>query len=249
MIKYSIYHEFNGVWYDGHNWTTDRSKAKFMNSSELDETIASILKTGRNVDIKAYNETSISTYKLNQKHNWSAILEDLRDGCGRISIFIGHHEYSYTWGAMGNNKIRDFIIDTDTQYFCNKLVPFDEASKFSINKSLKTIRKYISEEYPYYEHMDFQKCLREQLLKLNNSSSPDEFINDFQSMVKYDLDYNLISIRSDRVDVESFFESLSSTIWEFTENEHSSLYKCMAEIHKRLKSKLEKERLKQKSNS
>ena len=241
MIKYTIYYEYNGEWFDGNGWTRDRSKAKAMDSHELDKALEAILATGRNIDIKAFNDTSISTYKLHSKYNWSATLEDIREGAGRVSLYIGHREFPFTWGAMGARGIKNFLLETDSDYFCGKLCPCDDRSVFSAKASLRAIKDYIAQEYPYYKHMDFQKDMRKHLKRLETITDSEEFISKFHDMVLYSFDYSLIEDRSDRREVESYFNDFRSYAWEYLGTEPTGTYKTIAEMHKRLKAKLKKE--------
>jgi hypothetical protein len=241
MIKYTIYYEYNGEWFDGKGWTRDRFKAKAMGSDELDKALESILVSGRNVDIKAFNDTSVSTYKLHGKYNWSATLEDIREGAGRVSLYIGHREFPYTWGAIGSNSIKDFILDTDSSYFCGKLCPYEESSVFSAKASLRAIKRHIEQEFPYYKHMAFQKDMRKHLKRLETCNDSEKFMSKFHDVVMYSFDYRLIEDRYDREEVKLFFDSFKSCAWEYLETEPSGTYKLIDEMHKRLKAKLKKE--------
>lgn len=244
MIKYTIYHEYNGAWFDGNEWTSDRNKAKKLTSVELDKAMDLILKTGRNVDIKGFNDDSVSTYKLHSKYNWTVTLEDLREGVGRVSIFIGHREFSYTWGAIGDSSIKQFILQTDSGYFCSKLINLDEGLVFSPKNSLRAIKRHISENYPYYRHMDFQKQMRKTLKKLETISDSESFFEELSYSIKHRFDYYLIDNRSDRIEVESFFDNIRPMVWEWFEKEPSGISKTISEIHNRLKKQLEKEEVK-----
>jgi len=242
MIKYAIYTgDSIGKWYDGSDWTSDRSKAKLMTSSDLDNALSPILRVGYNVEIKAYNVDAVSTYKLSSKYNWSATLEDIREGVGRVSLFIGHREFTYTWCAMGSRGIKDFLKEADSGYFCDKLCPFDKRDEFSAKVSLRAIKGYIAQEYPYFKHLKFQKDMRKHLKMLESEGDAESFIDSFKDMVEYSLDFRLIDNRSDRIEVESFFKKLIPYAWENLGTEPTSTYKTLAEMHKKLKAKLKRE--------
>lgn len=241
MIKYTIYHEYEGSWFDGISWNRDRSKAKMLTSNQLDDALESLLTIGKNLDVKAYIDESCSMYKLSTKYNWSAMLESLRNGVGRVTMYVGHREFTYTWGATGSRSIKEFILDTDSAYFCNKMLSRDEGSQFSAKQSIRRLKRAIADEYPYYKHLEFQKDLRKKLNTLGEYDNPEEFIDEFNYIVRTRLDYDIIKDRFESKEVESFFNSLQSCAWEYLDREPSGICLTIQKMHKVLKSKLSKE--------
>lgn len=64
--------------------------------------------------------TELGEYSLDPV---SIIVEDLRAGCGRITISCFGKSWTNTWGGMGTQTIIPFFIDSNVYYLAEKLMP------------------------------------------------------------------------------------------------------------------------------
>lgn len=158
-------------------------------------------------------------------------LEDFELGKGQITINNNYGgNYSYFWGAMGST-LRDFIQSINSSYFSSKMCV--NMFEFSAKKTKQNVRKLISEELSWYEHMEFQKDMRE---KINEHFDGCESSNDFVwawSRFVDSLDFYLIEDRWKRDNIKSYFEGVSE-VWHLIGENYSQEYELLCKLHKDL---------------
>ena len=170
----------------------------------------------------------------------NVFLLDHGDGKGEIVISDSENgTFTYFWGSMGSS-LPDFLKGISTDYFVNKLCL--NTSQFCAQKSVSNIRKYIREnlksELPWYKYQSGQKELREELRKLSQCRTSDEFVD-----MCLNLPYNKLSlIDLDRYDDEEFREILASFLrcepWHFIDTVPTREAKYLAKFHVKLKQAL-----------
>lgn len=160
--------------------------------------------------------------------DYEIILEDFEYGQGKIIISSSYGgNYSYYWGSMGS-EISEFIKRINSGYFASKLCY--NIYEFCPKKTMTNIRKAISEELPWYEHMAFQKEMRYQIKeKFKHCESTEEFVYSWDRFVN-SLDYWLIEDRFDRSNVESIFQGFCE-IWHFAGETLTHEYKDLLKLH------------------
>jgi len=171
----------------------------------------------------------------------TVILEDY--GIGKGGIIIATHgtdmNFSYSWCAMGNDDIYEFIASIGADYFTRKLS--NNPNVFSARNSVKEIRRYIREDMKYdlprYKYMSGQKELRERLSEIKNICDSEREFVDYVS----DLHRSLSLFDMDRKEEYEFRELLKDTFgeaWNFIMHEPSIeiiyLEKLLVELKKQL---------------
>lgn len=90
------------------------------------------------------------------------------DGQGQIKIHTPERVYSHYWGSMGTHIV-DFVTHINQGYFLSKLNPRDNGD-FCPRKTLRNIRKFIKHEVPWYQDIDAQKELRQELKEIESGN-------------------------------------------------------------------------------
>jgi hypothetical protein len=166
------------------------------------------------------------------------ILQDYEDGKGKIIISDDDfgYDFSYYWGAMGENtNLKKFITSINSDYFVNKLGPHSQGPIDS-KRTMRNVRRFIREEMdlPWYKHLEFQKDMREKLNDFQNEIYTDyQFAEEWNSLVDYRLDYYLIEDRFDREEIESAFKGICEQ-WYFIEYETHPENVWLNNFHKKL---------------
>ncbi len=92
-------------------------------------------------------EVTSITYKLRQKGGSSAGWADitLREwkGGGSFNCQSDYGNYAYTWGAIGERTLRQFLCGLDMDYFMKKAAPGGSYEDFSVAGSIKALRQRI----------------------------------------------------------------------------------------------------------
>lgn len=160
------------------------------------------------------------------------ILRDFEEGQGKIIIAGGSdRSYSFYWGSMGSS-LRDFILSIDSGYFATKLCPAGDYTIFCGKSTAKNLRRLVKETLPWYEHMEFQKSVREAIRQVEDFESEYQFFN-WLNYYMTDLDFYTIDDRYDRQFLERDFETLfdSTSI----ETRRSDQYQWLERFHSKLK--------------
>jgi hypothetical protein len=170
-------------------------------------------------------------------------LEDLGENQGKITISNTYgHNYSTFWGAMGDN-LKDFILRINNDYFANRLLGRASSQEMDVKTTFKAIRDYIRDDIgiAWYEHMDFQKNMREVLTQFQReceeSKSAAFFVDNFNRYFLDRLDYWEVKERY-RKSIEESFESMGSEPWYFIHTKPNTKYKFLISLHQKLQQKL-----------
>ena len=191
------------------------------------------------VDTQPIDTAKINALKVN---GTSVFLENTGLNSGSIIISNNYSKnYSYSWGAMGGT-IEEFIQSISSDYFANKLLCKESAWTFNCAGTFKNVRKYIREEIclPWYKHVDFQKEMRYELKKFEEScedGGEHYFVNSFCSFIEK-VDFSLIEERHERETIKKEFRSMSSEPWCFSDKKLSEDYNWICKFHKDLKKSL-----------
>lgn len=185
-------------------------------------------------------EDSISRLKI---EDTDIFLEELGKGKGKIIVSNPYgHNYSMFWGAMGDS-LKDFICRINSDYFADKLLGSQSMQTFDAKRTFINVRKYIREEIglQWYQHMEFQKQMREELKSFQQSceemDSDRYFVDSFFSSFVNRLDFYLISDRWERQTIEDSFNGISEH-WYFIGTKESNQAVWLKQLHKKLKLKL-----------
>lgn len=170
-------------------------------------------------------------------------LENFDLGQGKITISdtMYDYNYSYYWGAMGQKTIEEFICETDKWYFTKKLIPHDAGEVFDNKKTFAELRKFLKQELPFYEHMEFQKDLREKLRAFQEDcdESAESFFYNYNSFVDRLDFYFLIKDKREKERIEKLFNQLE--IWEFICKKDSRATLWLHKFHEKLVTYLKNE--------
>lgn len=168
------------------------------------------------------------------------ILQDYEDGQGKIIISNLDHDYnfSYYWGAMGNNtNLKKFIKEVDSDYFANKLVghlPQD----IDVKATFANLRREIKDFMPWYKHVEFQKEMRYEIRKYQQSVySQESFVHLWDSFKSSLCPHFHIDSRSDALEVDAFFEGYCEH-WNLIVTKPPKAYNWCVDLHKKLKKQL-----------
>lgn len=168
------------------------------------------------------------------------ILEDKGKGQGQITIQDAKYgNYEMYWGAMGDNKIAEFIEKINSHYFTSKLLKHRSGDVFCHKKTFAALRRYIRNDMnlPWYKHMFFQQDLREKLASFQERcveyDSSQYFVDHFYFFIN-DLNYNRIEDRWTRGYIESEFKEITEP-WHFIGTKESDEAKWLRQIHAKLK--------------
>lgn len=183
--------------------------------------------------------------KILRIDNTDVFLEDMGSNKGKITISDTYdHNYSYFWGSMGGT-LEEFILSIDAGYFAHKLMGYKSNNEMDVKKTFAAVRKYISEEigFKWYEHLEFQKSMREDLRDFQRSceENPDNnyFVNLFFCQFVDRLPYFEIEGRHDREIIEKSFKGISEH-WYFIEDKPNKEYLWLEKFHKKLKAEIKK---------
>lgn len=174
---------------------------------------------------------------------YDVIYTNLEENCGKITIIDeNEYKYSYQWGAMGGT-IEQFLKQIDSEYFAKNLLQADEHYSTNWRKTFRNIREYIRDEIglKWYEHMEFQTHLRQNLNDFQErcieQNDENYFVNYFHKYVGNYLDYSLIDDHYDAEELENDFKNISE-VWYFLNKKPSQKYKDFTKLHKTLVKKL-----------
>jgi hypothetical protein len=176
-------------------------------------------------------------------------LENISKGAGKITISnTDSYNYSHYWGSMGADSIEEFICSVSAGYFIGKLLGYgDDIGEFDGKRTVRNIRRRLKEDFsyelPWYKYMNGQKEFREELKKLEDCYTVDDFIHQINGLSDnlycFDMD------RNDEKDFKSIITSLCEEPWYYVEREPSRhrvfLSKFFEELKKELKQELKTE--------
>jgi len=178
------------------------------------------------------------------------ILQDYGDGKGKIIISDDDYGYNFSfyWGSMGKtmgkaSTLAQFLCEINSSYFVMKLGPSGDGP-IDAKRTIRNIRKYIREEMclEWYEHMEFQKDMRECLNDFEREIySPEQFVNNWHSFAEYTLNYYLIDDKYDRKEMESNFTGICEP-WYFIVTEERRENIWLDKFHKKLVRTLKKQK-------
>lgn len=167
------------------------------------------------------------------------IFNDLGKGEGKIIIAGYNHNYSYTWGAMGDD-LKTFLCRINSSYFADKLLGTRSCYKFDSKKTFANLRKHIREEMglPFYKHVEFQKEMREILNDFQNECEErgeSYFVESFHYSFINKLPFYNIEARSyEQKRVENDFKEICE-VWHFIGTRLSYEYQFLCKLHSKIK--------------
>jgi len=167
------------------------------------------------------------------------LLDDYGEGRGKIIITDNYYNnYSYYWGSMGGT-LKEFLKSINSGYFSNKLISHEQEYCFDVTATFKAVRYHIRYEMglPFWEHMVFQKNMREILKEFQETCddlmSQNYFIDNFKSDFIDRLDFYLIDSYH-RKQVKDQFDGICE-VWNFIEIKSSDKAIALQRLHKKLK--------------
>jgi len=169
------------------------------------------------------------------------IFDDLGLGAGKLTISdnVNQMNFSYYWGSMGSS-LKEFVADIDQHYFSKNLIGHSDQYVMDVKKTFTAVRKRIREEIPFYEEMEWQKELREELKKAQeNCYSQDHFIHQMNSLPDK-LWFGHIGHKFDRDSIKSRLNDALCEPWHLIETKESPATKYLQDLHKKLKTILKK---------
>lgn len=167
-----------------------------------------------------------------QLKDTTVYLEDFKLGKGKVIVDTYDGTYSMFWGATGTANIADFIIEINPEYFSSKLLGSIGITEFCKKNTFASLRKHISDLLPWYEHLDFQKSMREKIkIFQNDVNDSNSFLYGINKVLE-GLDFFLIDNRIDREVLESEFKAIEA--YDFIEHKYSSKYNYLMKIHNQL---------------
>lgn len=109
------------------------------------------------------------------------ILNDYEPGKGKIIISDDDfgYNFSYYWGSMGKDSLKEFLSGVDIYYFVNKLGSHENGD-IDMDKTMRAVRKFWKEDSgcKWYEFIEEQKELREKFNDLQKTcTSAHEFVD------------------------------------------------------------------------
>jgi hypothetical protein len=163
------------------------------------------------------------------------------EGPGKGKIIISDddwgYNFSYYWGAMGKETIKEFVSTINTSYFIGKLCP---SMKGPLD--VKTIKEAFEDNgYGWYKHLEFQKDMREVINDMQSEVYDDRDLVDSLDNLKHRLSFYLIDDRYDRQDIQSIFDDMWCECWYMFEYEEPREHKFLAELHKKIKKHIKNE--------
>ena len=172
------------------------------------------------------------------------IFQELGKGQGKLIVSgENEHNYSYYWGSMGAETLKEFIKGIGVDYFVGNMLPITDRGEFDSKETMKSIRKYIKEELsyelPWYKFMSAQKELREKLKEMEGCISDErEFVdvmNDFSSSLYCDE----LSL-SEEKEFKDIISGLECEPWHFIVKGDSRDSTYLKQLHKDLQKALKK---------
>jgi hypothetical protein len=163
------------------------------------------------------------------------ILRDFEHGQGKIIIAGGSDcSYSFYWGSMGSS-LKEFLLSLDGGYFATKLCPARDFTVFCGKSTARNLRKEVKETMAWYEHMEFQKSVREVIREVESMQSEEQFFN-WQNRYMDEMDFWKIDCRYDRNSLESEFKELFG--YHSLETRRSDQYQWLERFLPKLKKAL-----------
>ena len=170
------------------------------------------------------------------------IFDDRGNGAGKLTISdtVNQMNFSYYWGSMGC-PLKEFVASIDQYYFSKNLIGYSESYIMDVKKTFTAVRKRIKEEIPFYEEMEWQKELREELKSAQeNCYSEDHFISQMIGLPEK-LWFGHIFHKYDRDSLKSRLEDALCEPWHLIEKKESPAAKYLQDLHKKLKKHIKNE--------
>lgn len=165
------------------------------------------------------------------------ILQDFEDGKGKIIVsnFDYDYNFSYYWGAMGNNtNLKQFIKQINPDYFASKLTGHLQ-DDIDVKATFANLRREIREFMPWYLNVDFQSDMRRSLSDYQNHTySQESFVNGWDSFIGSLWFDDCDDYRLDKNEVKSFFEGYCEH-WHLIVTKPPKEYYWCLDLHKKLK--------------
>lgn len=167
------------------------------------------------------------------------IIDDQGNGRGKIIIAdqVNGRNFSYYWGAMGTT-MKDFLLSIDDEYFSKNLAGPHDSRRINMRATLANVRRKIREEFPWYEHMEFQSELREKIRTLSDCQSPEHFVDRVSRLPGQLMYFGCSSWEEDELS-----ERLTAALdepWYLVETGDSHAVIYLKLLHKQLKEELKK---------
>lgn len=163
------------------------------------------------------------------------MLFEYSDREGKIVVAHPDFNFSYYWGSMGR-PLKQFLKNINADYFAGKLIDSRDEREFDAKSTLTAVRRRIREEWRWWENMEFQKELREEIKALSDCQSENEFISRVQR-IPDNLVYEGIEYR-DQSSMQRRLEEVLDEPWYFTETKPSRRFKWLMNLHSELKNVL-----------
>ncbi len=179
-------------------------------------------------------------------------IQEHGDGRGKITISNTYGKnYSYYWGSMHGTMV-DFLKSMSSDYFAGKLLGAKSSYDMDVKATFKAIRRHIADEIglKWYEHMEFQKDMREKLNEFQHQIESDQsqelFVYKFPQFID-NLDYYLIEDSPvysyhTRNSLEREFKNISEC-WGFIQTKVSAEHHWLENLHNKIKKKLKNGKL------
>lgn len=174
-------------------------------------------------------------------------LENKGGGKGEVTITCPKRGiFSVFFGAMGND-LSDFLLRINSDYFCDKLLPHGTKNEFCPKRTFANIRKAIKEDInlPWYEYMDFQKSLRDNLREFQRDCQElphsKYFVDCFKFRVIDCAKFYLIDDKYERQWLQEDFNNWFSEPWYLIGEKKSEIYLWMEKLFKKINKRLQKE--------
>ena len=170
-------------------------------------------------------------------------LENQGEGRGQITVNDRERgTYQSYWGSMGSS-IEDFMLRINEHYFTSNLLRPGNGRVFDAKGTFASVRKFIREELglPWYEHLEFQKDLREKLKNFQDNceeiNSDRYFVDSFGFYIGTMPDFYLIGDRYERGRVEKDFNNISEP-WHFIATKPSKESLWLQSLHTKIKKRI-----------
>lgn len=183
--------------------------------------------------------------------NTDVIFNDLAPGKGKIIVSDNDtgFNFSYQWGSIGKETLKEFVASMNSGYFVSKLGPYGHG-KLDVRRTFTSLRVLMNETladegFQWYVETVFQKNVRTEFNDLRKRTYEDRTLIDELKLFSSNLDFMLIQDRNTRQKLEDIFDTMfSCEIW------HAFIYKdreeniFLSKLHKKLKNKIKNERRK-----
>lgn len=173
------------------------------------------------------------------------ILMDLAPNSGKIIISDSscNYTFSYQWNAMSGN-LWEFLSRINEEYFVKNLSPARHG-RFNSKKTMQEVRKWLRNdcELMWYQHMEFQKCLREELKSIENSVDSVEEFCSYMGRLPDTLPYWRFDKKWETEKVKEQLSYLSDEPWSFVIEDEPYENIWLAKLFQKLRQAIQPEKI------